>query len=540
MSLVRTAPVAVAVPATDDPRPDPLWIVPDPVTAPAPRGPRPGRVASDRAATVGLDLLDLLLPWVLGGATLAARLATAASGPTDWDSSQFAAAVGHYDVAHGRPQPPGYYLYVVAGRLVHDIGPGVIQSLVLVAAVASAVAVGLTVVAGRDLGGRWVGLAAGLLVATSPFAWYSGSIVATYSFDLLAAPLLIILAWRARPHSWHGVAAVAALGLLAGFRQSAVLAFALLALLAVLGSVRRIREGLLVLAAAVASVAVWFVPMALAQPGGVRAWARATDLQSTGIARASSVLDHAVGATVNLGTFAAYTTVALAPLAVLAVLSFCVLAVRGVGRRLGGSRSRAPRGRPGTIDVGAGTAPLLLPPNLARGRNRGRGRSGPVPVPPPARLDVDAGAWSRPWYQSRAAILAAAVLPPMAVVALVAFAKSGYLLAYLPGAVIALLLVPAALLRTTGGWSEGAPDGRWADLAGDGLPVHPRHRRLRLPAVPRGHRRPARVADHHGARAVARPGPVPGSVCRHPAGHPLGRRDRRRPGPARPAGRPGP
>ncbi len=32
--------------------------------------------------------------------------------------------------------------------------------------------------------------------------------------------LLIILAWRARPGSWHGVGAVVALGLLAGFRQS--------------------------------------------------------------------------------------------------------------------------------------------------------------------------------------------------------------------------------------------------------------------------------------------------------------------------------
>ena len=457
MSLVRTAPGAVAVPATDDPRPDPLWIVPDPVTDPAPRGPRPGRIASDRDATVGLDVLDLLLPWLLGGATLTARLATAASGPTDWDSAQFAAAVGHYDVAHGRPQPPGYYLYVVAGRLVHDIGPGVIQSLVLAAAVASAIAVGLTVVAGRDLGGRWVGLAAGLLVATSPFAWYSGSIVTTYSFDLLAAPLLVILAWRARPHSWHGVAAVAALGLIAGFRQSAVLAFALLALLAVLGSVRRTREALFVLAAGVASVAVWFVPMALAQPGGVRAWARATHLQYTGVARASSVLDHAAGASVNLGTFAAYTTVALAPLAVLAVLSFCVLAVRGLARRVGGRRARSPRDRSGAIEGGAGTEPLLLPPNLARGNNRGqhrgqhrgRGRTGPVPVP--VTVVADAGAWSRPWYQSRVAILAAAVLPPMAVVALVAFAKGGYLLAYLPGAVIALLLVPATVLGRPGG-----------------------------------------------------------------------------------------
>ena len=77
-------------------------------------GPRPGRVASDRAGTVGRDVLDLLLPWAVAVATLVARLATAATGPTDWDSAQYASAVARFDVTHGRPQPPGYFLYVVA------------------------------------------------------------------------------------------------------------------------------------------------------------------------------------------------------------------------------------------------------------------------------------------------------------------------------------------------------------------------------------------------------------------------------------------
>ena len=104
---------------------------------------------------------------------------------------------------------------------------------------ASAAAAGLTVVAGRDLGGWWVGLAAGVVVATCPFAWFNGSIVATYSFDMLACPLLIILAWRARPGSWHGVGAVVALGILAGFRQSIIQSFAILALIAVVASTRR-------------------------------------------------------------------------------------------------------------------------------------------------------------------------------------------------------------------------------------------------------------------------------------------------------------
>ena len=388
---------------------------------PAPRSPRPGRVASDRASRVRLQVLDLLAPWVVGLATLAARLATMATGPTDWDSAQYVAAVSRFDVDHGRPQPPGYWLYVVAGRLVHGTGLGTVSSLVLVSALASALAAGLVVVAGRDLGGRWVGLAAGVLVAASPFAWFDGSTVSTYSFDLAIAPLLIILAWRARPGSWHGPAALAALGLAAGFRQSVVAMFAVLAVIALAGSVRRLRHAVVAVVAGAVAVAAWFVPMVLAQPGGYPVWSAASRAESRGALSSTSILDHASGGRVNLGTFAAYTTLALGPLAALALVSAAGLGARALVRRVRSS----------------GPAPIEVP-SLT-----------PVPVPGvPAHRRRRWADWTRPWFQSRTAILVAAILPPVAIVAFVQFAKGGYLLAYLPGAVIALLLVPAALLSS--------------------------------------------------------------------------------------------
>jgi hypothetical protein len=420
-----------------------------------PRRPRPGRVASDRAGRIGLEVLDLVLPWAVALATLVARLATAARGPTDWDSSQYLAAVSRFDVTHGRPQPPGYWLYVVAGRLVHATGLGTVTSLVLVAALASAAGAGLTVVAGRDLGGRWVGLAAGLLVATSPFVWFNGSIVATYSFDLVIAPLLMILAWRARPHSWHGAAALVALAVAAGFRQSEATMFLPLALLAVAGSVRRVREGVVAVVAGAVAAAAWFVPMALAQPGGVAAWSRATHGEIEGAAGASSVLDHATGGAVNLGTFAAYTVVALLPLVALA----CVAAV-GIGFRAV-FRAVRPRDR----DDAPATGPAVPAGPLPVPALPGVDDAGPAAGPRGPRHRRRPPPWVRPWFQGRTAILVAAVLPPMATVALVQFANGGYLLSYLPGAVIALLLAPGALRHARPGRRPGVGARAWAVVA---------------------------------------------------------------------------
>jgi hypothetical protein len=145
--------------------------------------------------------------------------------------------------------------------------------------------------------------------------------------------------------------------------------------------------------------------MGLQQPGGIGTWIRATRVEATGAAQATSILDHAPGGHLNLGTFAAYTVVALAPLAAVAVLAGVALAIRGLVRR-----RRSEQGSPAA-----------------------------------GRASATAPTWSRPWYQTKAAILTAAILPPVAIVALIQFAKGGYLLAYLPAAVIALLLPLSAL-----------------------------------------------------------------------------------------------
>ena len=372
------------------------------------------------------------MPAAVALVTLVLRLVAGATGPTDWDSAQYAAAVGHFDVTHGEPQPPGYWLYVQSGRFLHlGFGLGTIHSLVLVAALASALAAGLTAWAGRDLGGRWVGLAAGLVVATSPFAWFSGSIVATYSFDMVAASLLIILAWRARPGSWHGVAAVVALGLLAGFRQSMGQELALLALIPVVGSTRTWGRLVVTVAAGAASVGLWLVPMGVDQPGGVSTWIQATRIETIGAERSTSVLDHAAGGTSNLGTFAGYTVLALGPLALLTLVAVLALVVRGGVARHHGGRDQGPSG-----------------------------------VRPDPGWD---GPGRRPWYQSWSAILGAAIVPPMLVVSLVEFAKGGYLLAYLPGAAIALLLPLGALHRRSTRSGRGASP--WLAITSVGVVV---------------------------------------------------------------------
>jgi len=174
------------------------------------------------------------------------------------------------------------------------------------------------------------------------------------------------------------------------------------------------------------------------QPGGLTAWVRATRAEATGAARATSVLLHAPGGPGNVGTATAATVVALAPLAAVAVLAAVALGLRAVVRRAA-VRTGAP-----VPDAPGEAPPAATAPPASDGA--APADFGTAPTADGTAPTAEGTAWTRPWYQSRTAILVAATVPAFLLVTLVQFAKGGYLLAYLPGAVIALLLVPARLL----------------------------------------------------------------------------------------------
>jgi len=345
--------------------------------------------------------VDRLIPAGLFAAALAVYVTASARWPTEWDSVNLVLGVDRFDVAEASPHAPGYWLYVAGGRLVRAVTPlGTSASLVAASALAAAATVAMAYVVGRAVAGRWLGTAAAAVLLTSPFLAFYGSSVGTYPFDALASLVLILLAWRATPGSWHGPAAAAALGLAGGTRQSSVLLLAPLAAVAVLRSVRRAPSPAPLAAACVsagaAGLAVWLVPMGLAQPGGlVEVWDQGTRIWREAVS-VSSPLYGAPGDGVryNVGQATAYT---LASIAVLlpATAAALVLARRARLRARAHDDRMEPRR----------SHPRLTPPVL----------------------------------------FAIAALPPFAFVTLLHFGKAGYVLSYLP-ALVMLLLWPAASL----------------------------------------------------------------------------------------------
>jgi len=182
-----------------------------------------------------------------------------------WDSAEFTLAVTNYNVALSQPHPPGYFLYVMAGRVAYWLVGDAHAALVWLSILCGAVLAAVVFCLGTALFDRRAGLAAALFTLTSPQVWFHSGVALTYVVDALAVTLTVLVCWRAAAAgvSWRQAAGIGALvAAVAGIRQQSApgLIVVLLLVFAAAGPARG-RKLLIGLGTALLVGMAWFVPM---------------------------------------------------------------------------------------------------------------------------------------------------------------------------------------------------------------------------------------------------------------------------------------
>ena len=188
-----------------------------------------------------------------------------------WDSAEFSLAVRQYNVALSQPHAPGYFLYVMAGRLMNLLIGDPHASLVWLSVLCGSALVSVLYLLGAAMFGRRAGIIAALLGMTSPQLWFYSCVALTYVVDGFLVCCVVLYCWRATQRGGTWTDAVLVGGLLAvvgGVRQQTVPALVPLvvwffwrfepprfAKLAVAGGV------------SVGLAMMWFVPMVSASGG---------------------------------------------------------------------------------------------------------------------------------------------------------------------------------------------------------------------------------------------------------------------------------
>jgi Protein O-mannosyl-transferase TMEM260-like len=103
----------------------------------------------------------------------------------DWDSVNFALALDRFDLLKHQPHPPGYPLYVAAGKLVHLLIPSHAAALTLVSSLSGAAVAAMVFMLLRRFVDWGVALVAAIAMALSPLFWLQSGLTLTDMFAML-------------------------------------------------------------------------------------------------------------------------------------------------------------------------------------------------------------------------------------------------------------------------------------------------------------------------------------------------------------------
>lgn len=205
------------------------------------------------------------------------RVWALAPGPWDWDEILFARGVLEFDVPGHRPHPPGFPLFIAAGKLLFPLFGDAFRALQSVSLIAAIALFPSTVFLAREARlSPQSSMFAGTLLSFLPTPWFFGAT----AFSDVPAMVLVVLALacflRGFRHRWSIVLGAIVLAAAVGIRSQNLVVGAVPFCLASFSSFRRKRFAPpLIAAAGMVAIVVATYSIAASASGGWTAYSDA-------------------------------------------------------------------------------------------------------------------------------------------------------------------------------------------------------------------------------------------------------------------------
>jgi hypothetical protein len=161
------------------------------------------------------------LPWLFFFLAIATRVPFTSKYLLNMDSCQFALALEKFDITVHQPHPPGYFLYIILGRLLNFFIADPNTVFVTISVFFSGLTVASVYLLGKEMFEGKVGIVAALLALSSPSLWFHGEVSLTYIMEAFFSTLVALFCWRIlkgqEKYLWI---AVVTLGVAGGIRQN--------------------------------------------------------------------------------------------------------------------------------------------------------------------------------------------------------------------------------------------------------------------------------------------------------------------------------
>ena len=200
------------------------------------------------------------LPWLFFFLAIGTRVPFTSRLLLHMDSCQFALAMEKFDITVHQPHPPGYFLYVMLGRLLNFFIADPNAVFVSISVFFSGLTVAAIYLLGKEIFERKIGIVAALLALSSPSLWFHGEVALTYIVEAFFSTVIALFCWRIlkgeEKYLWISVVTLAVAG---GIRQNTPVFLLPVWLYSVRNlPLRKIVASLGVLAV---TCLLWFIPM---------------------------------------------------------------------------------------------------------------------------------------------------------------------------------------------------------------------------------------------------------------------------------------
>jgi len=192
--------------------------------------------------------------------SLALRLSLMSHYLDDWDSVNFAMALKDFSLALGKPQPPGYPVYVALGRIVDLLFHDTTKTLTVISAVSGSLSLIPTYLIAKGFFGDRSAILASILLSLAPAHLLFSEVAMTDMVSLLFLTTTVYLVYRGLDSARYTYISSFAMGITMGIRWTDVL-LAPLFLEALRG--KKLRSFAISISLAAIGISLWLVPMVM-------------------------------------------------------------------------------------------------------------------------------------------------------------------------------------------------------------------------------------------------------------------------------------
>ncbi len=180
----------------------------------------------------------------------------------DFDSYNFVWALQNYDPYRGIPHPPGYFLYVMTGKLAYALLGDATSALFFLSAASSVIAIYILYCANSYMFNDAIAFISTALIMTMPIVWLTSEKVLSDTYGMLTQSIILLSIYKSTNKHWPSWIPPLLIGIFLGARPQSLIGITVAFTIISINRKPNIKDIAKTIILISTGFMIWFIPFA--------------------------------------------------------------------------------------------------------------------------------------------------------------------------------------------------------------------------------------------------------------------------------------